>query len=97
MSNANDVLATVVGSGGALTLIGAGVRFVWNKIETRFQAIEGELQHCRERELSAQASRGVHIAVIELLWQELKRFAPEPNNDAFARAKKLLDGIKPKD
>lgn len=97
MSNANDLLATVVGGGGVLGLAGAGIRFVWNKLERRFLAIEKELAACRARELASEARRGVHLAVIELLWHELKRVAPAANDATLARAKKLLDGIKRKD
>ena len=75
----NDIAAILTAGAGALGAIGGGIRFAWNKIESRFQAVEArflaaeaELIHCREREAASVERRGTQLTVIELLWQEVQ-------------------------
>ena len=75
-------------------MIGGAGRFVWNKIERRFTALDAELAKCRQREAASVERRAVQLTVIELLWQEVRRLAPD--NPALIRGKKLLDDLKEK-
>lgn len=83
----------IIGIGvAALTPLGAAGAFVWNKIEKRFGQIETQLEECHDRERDSLDRRAVQLTVIELLWQEVKRLAPDA--DILVRAKKLLDDLK---
>ena len=72
--------------------LAVAAKFVWAKIETRFDAIEEKLKACENREREGHERRAAQLTVIELLWQEVKRLAP----DAYVleRAKALLDDLK---
>lgn len=87
-----DWAAIIVAGGGFFGVLGGGIRFVWNKVEARFQKIETQLEECHQRELQHQERRAVQLTVIELLWQEVKRLAPDAG--VLDRAKRLLDGLK---
>lgn len=87
-----DWPATIGAIAGALVPVGGGIAFVWNKIEARFQEIEGKLQDCHDREVEHQERRTVQLTVIELLWQEVSR--SNPDAWVIKRAKQLLDGLK---
>lgn len=82
----------ITASGIALGTIGGGVAFIWNKVEQRFKHIEAQLLECQKRETESHERRGAQITVIELLWQELMRVAPDA--PVLKRAKKLLDDLK---
>lgn len=86
------LITAIFGAGGALAVVGGGIKFVWGKIEDRFKAIELSLEECRLREISSQERRAVLTTVIELLWQEVKRLAPDA--DILERARKLMDHYK---
>lgn len=88
MSAAETISAIV----GACTAVGGGVTFVWTKVEQRFKHIEAQLEECQSREQASNERRAVQLTVIELLWLELKRVAPDA--DVLGRAKKLLDDLK---
>lgn len=99
MSATSEVLTAIVGSGGVLTIVGAGSRFVWNKIEARFTKIESELQECRaresaslQREADSRVRRQMQITVIELLWLKVKEL--DPGAVVLERAKHILDELK---
>lgn len=86
-------LAAIITAGTTLVVaLGAGVRFLWNKIEARFVAIDAELAKCHEREEHSQERRAKHLTVIEILWQELQRIAPKSR--VLIRAKHHLDELK---
>lgn len=96
---AAEIITAVFGGSGALAAIGGGIRFVWNKLETRFTNIEKELAECRARELLAikreadsRERRAKQITVIELLWQKVKDL--DPRAQVLDRAKHLLDELK---
>ncbi len=83
----------IIGIGvSALAPLGAAGAFIWNKIEKRFGHIENQLEECETRERESLERRGVQLTVIELLWQEVKRLAPDA--PILGRAKKLLDDLK---
>ena len=91
----SDMAAIITAIAGVIVPIGGGIAFVWNKIEKRFAHIEGELEECRKREGEAQKRQGIYVAVIELLWSEIKRLHPGDKEPAtLDRAKKLLDDLK---
>lgn len=87
---ASALLVTAIA--GALGTVGGGIKFIWNKVEKRFQAIEAQLLECRTREVAAAEKASVKLIVIELLWQEVCRH--NPTSPVLARAKKLLDDLK---
>jgi hypothetical protein len=94
-----EVITAIVGSGGVLTVIGAGAKFIWNKIEARFERIEKELAECRKREVASMAReadsrerRAMQITVIELLWAKVKEM--DPAAAVLDRAKHILDELK---
>ena len=82
----------ITASVAALVPLGGGVAFVWNKVEQRFKHIEAQLDECHKRETDSHERRGAQITVIELLWQELMRVAPDA--PVLKQAKKLLDDLK---
>ena len=83
--NVGDI-ATVAGAFGSAVVACGGVgKFVWTKIEKRFDRFETELGACRDRD-------AVKLTVIELLWQVVQANVPE-HNVVLARAKVLLDGM----
>lgn len=97
----SDVPAIITSVAGALVSAGGAVAWLWNKVERRFEKIETELEACRARE--AQASKreagllihaNKHLAVIELLWQEVERRSRGAPNAVLGRARKLLDDLK---
>ena len=92
-----DVAAIITAVASAVVPIGGAGAFVWNKIEKRFTAIDGELDKCRAREAASQKRSAVHVTVIELLWQEIARLHPDNDPKPLARAKHLLDGMKEDD
>lgn len=88
----SDVPAILTAAVGVLGATGAAGRFIWSKIEKRFDAVEADLKRCEERERASVERRAVQITVIELLWQEVKRLSPEAM--VLTRAKHLLDDLK---
>lgn len=89
MSELAGIIAALV---PLLVALGAGVRFLWNKIEARFVAVETALDECHEREAKSQERRAVQLTVIEILWQEIQRIAPK--SLVLKRAKHHLDELK---
>ena len=88
----SEIAAIITAGVAGLGALGTAGRFVWNKIEARFQAVEAELVHCRDREAQSVERRARQLTVIELLWQEVQRHAP--NSIVLSRAKHLLDNLK---
>lgn len=84
-----DIAAALGGVVAVATAAGAAIKFIWDKIEDRFEAIEKRLDECRDdRELS-EKRRGVLITIIELLKQEFRHHLPE--STALVRADELMD------
>lgn len=88
----SDLPAIITAATALVGLGGGAVRFIWNKIEKRFVSIETELGKCEVRERESQERRAVQLTAIELLWSEVKRFAPESH--VLVRVKRLLDDLK---
>lgn len=99
----SDIAGIIGALAAALVPVGGGIAFVWNKIEAarraddekneaRFAHIEAQLEECHDRERLHQERRAVQLTVIELLWLEVKRLAPDAA--VIDRAKRLLDGLK---
>lgn len=99
MMSTEGIVTAIVGGGGVLTVVGGGIKFVWNKLEARFAKIEKELEECRRREVASlrreaesNVRRAKQITVIELLWQKVKEL--DPAAAVLDRAKHLLDELK---
>jgi hypothetical protein len=75
-----------------LTVLGGALRFLWNKVERRFNEIEQHLEACREREVAASRINATQLTVIELIWNDLKKL--QPKSGTLARAHKLLEDLK---
>ena len=91
-----EIAALVTSGVGALTVLGGGVAWIWNKIEKRFDEVEKKLAACERREARHQSTSATHLMVIELLWQEVKRRSRGASNDVLDRAGRLLDELKEK-
>lgn len=92
MSDLSEVITAVVAAAG---VCGSGIGFIWHKVERRFAEIELKLEACESREDEGQKRRARQLIVIELLWQEIERLAPDgPMPKVLARAKQLLDDLK---
>ena len=87
-----DWAATIVAVGTPLTAAGGAGKFIWDKVQTRFEKIEADLESCRTRENSSITREAKHIAVIELLWNEVASLAP--NSRALKRGKHIMDSLK---
>jgi hypothetical protein len=85
--------AAIIGAFATLlTVLGGALRFLWNKVERRFDEIEAQLEACREREASASKINATQLTVIELIWNDLKKL--QPKSGTLARAHKLLEDLK---
>lgn len=82
----NELAALITAGTGLITAIGAAIAFIWRKIEARLTALETRGENCELR--SAK-----QVTVIELLWQEIERLAPD-GSKVLARAHKLLGDLK---
>lgn len=87
--SAGEIITAAV---AALTPIGGGIAFIWRKIEKRFADFETRLKECQDRERASLDRRAVQLTVIEILWQEVARLAPDTT--VLKRAKKLLDDLQ---
>ena len=88
----SEVAAIIMAIVAALGSLGAAFKFVWDKIEARFDAMQEQLDHCNVRDIENRDRRAVQLSVIELLWQEVLRHAPD--SPVLARAKSLLEDLK---
>lgn len=78
-----DVAALIVAGTGALSLMGAGTRWVWTKVEKRITLIETKADACEEREAKSDATiRRLTWEVrrdgqaVRLLFMELHKLDP---------------------
>lgn len=90
---AGELATVIVASTAALTAFGGGAKFLWDKIEARFVAIDYKLEACERREADGKERSAAHVTVIELLWQEVERLSPD-GSKALTRALKLLGELK---
>ncbi len=82
----SEVATIITASVGLLGVLGGAAKFLWDKIEARFTQIEQRGQDCEERS-------AVQLIVIELMWQEITRLAPD-GSAVLERAQRLLDKLK---
>lgn len=94
MADPATIITAIAGTGGVLSAIGGTGRFIWTKLEKRFEAIEQKLNACETREKTSERRAAVKLTVIELLWQEVDRLTPTSPNATLRRVKKLLDNLK---
>jgi len=87
MGTGTDIAAALGGVVALATAIGAAIRFIWNKIEKRFERIERALDECQAHRELSEKRRGVLLTIIELLKQELRQHLPE--SISLARADEL--------
>ena len=88
-----DIAAIIAAIATALGTTGAGLKFLWNKIEKRIASIEGALEECREREGNQKIINAKQLTVIELLWSEVERRS-KGAAPVLGRSRKLLDDLK---
>ena len=93
--SAGDISGVVTAGATIAGLLGGAISFVWVRFEITHRTVKKELQKCNEREARGRERRGVLTTVIELLWQEVQRLAPDAH--ILLRAKKLLDDIRMED
>ena len=89
----NDVPAIVGSIVTALGTVGAGIAWLWNRVEKRFTEVEKKLEACERREGKQSAVIGKHLIVIELLWQEVDRRS-RGTSPVLERSKRLLEDLK---
>lgn len=82
----------ITASVGALALLGGGIKWLWTKIEARFERIEKDLAACRAREDRSDARRARMWTVIEILIEAIERLDPEDR--LLHRAKDMVATIK---
>lgn len=90
----SDLAAIIGAAGGLAATFGGGVAFIWGKVDARMAKLEAEQAECERRADRAKDRSAVQLTVIELLWQEVKRLAPEMTTPVLDRAQKLMDGLK---
>lgn len=106
MSNVQEVSSVISAGVQVAGLLGGAIAFLWGRMEWSNAKIRRALQQCQRREtearereqaiLSASKERRAHLTtIIELLWYEVSRLAPEAL--VLKRAKKLLDDVKKAD
>jgi len=93
MVDAGGTAALITAFSGLLAGASVAAKFMWNKIEARFDAIDGKLAACEAREKGALERHSSHVTVIELLWQEVERLSPD-GSKALTRALKLVSDLK---
>ena len=72
-----DWAAIIAAIATLLTVVGGALRFLWNKVERRFDGIEAQLEACREREVAGARINATQLTVIELIWNDLKKLQPK--------------------
>ncbi|API59644.1 hypothetical protein BSL82_10200 [Tardibacter chloracetimidivorans] len=87
-----DVAAIITALCGTLLPIGGGIAFVWNKVSSRFEAIEAKLDACEQRDKANAERRAVQATAIDLMLDELQRIAPM--SAVLAHVRSLVDKLK---
>lgn len=88
----SEVAAVITSVIGALGVAGGAVKWLWVKIEKRFQQVEDKLAACERREVRQKETTAKHLIVIELLWQVARK--SRGATDVLGRCEKLLDDLK---
>jgi len=76
LTNLGPILIAVT---GLLALIGGGLRFVWKKIEGRFEGIEKKLAECQERDARKDDQLEAVVWSLHLTIGEIERIDPGIN------------------
>lgn len=87
MEHVGAVITAIV---GLLAVLGGAVKWVADKLETRFTKIEAALDECRAREDASQERRHKRDLAIELLIQAIKTLHPASWNDPSLEGAKVL-------
>lgn len=84
------IITAISGAAVALLgLIGGVIKFIWGKVEARFEHIEAVLEECRrDRELSDKR-RSILITIIAVLKNEFRHHLPE--STALTETDKLME------
>ncbi|MDH7973679.1 hypothetical protein QH494_15920 [Sphingomonas sp. AR_OL41] len=80
---ARDFIANLgpilIAATGFLALIGGGLRFVWKKVESRFEGIEQKLAECHERDERKDGQLEAVVWSLHLTIDEIERIDPGRN------------------
>lgn len=87
-----NIVATLTALGVFLAVIGSGVKWLWDKIEARFEKIEAQLAECEARENRSDKRRVKMWRIIDILMDALEDV--EPKNRMLNRARELLGSLK---
>ena len=90
--SASELSSAVTAGVSVAGLLGSGIAFLWVRVEWNNKKIKDELRHCEERGDIGREHRATLTTVLELVWAELARVAP--NAKIFKRAKVLMDQLK---
>jgi hypothetical protein len=89
MEHVAPIILAIVALLGA---VGAAGKFVWDKVERRFENIENDLKLCYAREVTTKERRGILVTVIDLLITELKTVAPL--SETITHSERLMERVK---
>ncbi len=78
----------LVAATGLMALCGGGVRFVWKKVEIRFEEIEGKLEECQKRDLHKDKQLQAMGLALRLLVPEVQRL--DPHNTTLSQVRSIL-------
>lgn len=88
----SELAAIITALGGLLAVLAGGVKFVWDKFDARFAAIETKLAECEAREDAGSERRSKLYTVAALLMSELRRVAKD--SPVLREAEQILDELK---
>ena len=92
MSEVSEISSIVSAGVGVASALGTAISFLWARVELTNRRTKQALKKCEDRESEGRIRHHQQLTVIELLWQEIKRIAPDA--DVLKRARKLLDAMK---
>jgi hypothetical protein len=88
----SELPAIIVAASGTLGSLGVAGRFIYNKVESRFNHMEAQLQECAKRDRAGLEYRILSSTLIDVLYGELKR--GRPNSAALKTARPLMVQLK---
>lgn len=88
----SEIPAIIVAATGTLGSLGVAGRFIYNKVETRFNQMEAQLLECAKRDRAGLEYRILSSTLIEVLYSELKR--SRPRSGALNTARPLMVQLK---
>ena len=94
----SELAALITAGVGAVTALGGAIAWLWARVEKGLAKHEQQLRECRESERKFEVAMKVtaakHVAVIDLLWQEIERLVKGKPNAVLGRARDKLDELK---